>query len=594
MYVVDLNKWKMELVRGQEQFVVDRWLEIAARDASPLFQPPVYSTLQLLKNFGLVLTDVDAGVLDPYHLQDCAEELRHRLHDGHWLRECLPHECSLLLDELLRVISNSSDVSTRLRLASLLRGTLNKSEVTNALDRQFQGLRKLTADSSTSFAVLDRALEELLNDLLHLGHSRAFVHSWMVAKITDSTSVQPYVDRFQLSNHLGPRTASDYEVLLGVFAPKSIPPTDDIIFVDTMPERFSPVPLLTAAEATSRPRHFALINITNAMDWFSAAETAGRILQRYFESTRLDYLVFNRTIMPDALVYDLATHQLFKHKKDPPLRDRRISNDDRYYRVSKRLRNERTYNALDRVLYWVERSRKSADEPRLIALWTAMEFLFSSAGMRTLDAMIKLVPAYICPQYPRQLLLDFWRFLRKTRPDGTTEITASLQLSSPKVGDLVALAEEAFRDDSANKIKSMYEKYPIVLRKWRLVRRLNPNCPRSGKSLPLCKDLEAFSRSIKFDLRSCYRARNRIIHDAATDVVQLDRLSQQLDWFLGTAVDTLLYQATLNPTLSLSDLHAINYLNYEEWIKALSDVSNPIDLHNVIQPSSYFLNTKQP
>lgn len=45
-----------------------------------------------------------------------------------------------------------------------------------------------------------------------------------------------------------------------------------------------------------------------------------------------------------------------------------------------------------------------------------MEFLFSVQGLKDLDAVTKYVPAYLCPNFPRYVLLDFWDSLWQVKP----------------------------------------------------------------------------------------------------------------------------------------------------------------------------------
>ncbi len=64
---------------------------------------------------------------------------------------------------------------------------------------------------------------------------------------------------------------------------------------------------------------------------------------------------------------------------------------------------------------------------------------------------------------------------------------------------------------------------------------------------------------------------NTIVHDAAIQIVQIDRLIRRLNWMLSTALDTLLFHFVHNPTVSLTDLHEINKLNFAKWKQRLKE-----------------------
>ena len=101
--------------------------------------------------------------------------------------------------------------------------------------------------------------------------------------------------------------------------------------------------------------------------------------------------------------------------------------------------------------------------------------------------------------------------------------------------------------------------------------------------MPIRRCLSRFETEITFDLRFAFRARNTIVHDAAIQIVQIDRLIQRMNWMLSTVLDTLLFQFAHNPTLSLSDLHEINKVNFAKWKKRLKD-KEVVPLTEIVDP----------
>jgi hypothetical protein len=97
---------------------------------------------------------------------------------------------------------------------------------------------------------------------------------------------------------------------------------------------------------------------------------------------------------------------------------------------------------------------------------------------------------------------------------------------------------------------------------------------------------------VVFDLRFAFRARNTIVHDAAIQIVQIDRLIQRLNWMLCTALDALLYQFARNPTLSLSELHEINTHNFTAWKKRLHPDKPAVPLSEIVDPPRHCLASK--
>jgi hypothetical protein len=102
-----------------------------------------------------------------------------------------------------------------------------------------------------------------------------------------------------------------------------------------------------------------------------------------------------------------------------------------------------------------------------------------------------------------------------------------------------------------NALKLLLQDYPILRRKFGRVRQLDP---KPQQDMPIRRALSRFESEVVFDLRFAFRARNTIVHDAAIQIVQIDRLIQRLSWMLCVAPDALLYQFVRNPTLALSEL----------------------------------------
>ena len=151
--------------------------------------------------------------------------------------------------------------------------------------------------------------------------------------------------------------------------------------------------------------------------------------------------------------------------------------------------------------------------------------------------------------------------------------------------DLVELLKACVEPDASNSIKPLIEAFPILLYKLRRLQRLDPTRQHgSARHAALWEDLSFFERQINFDLQTSYRVRNTIVHDAAIDVAQLDRIGQRLNWLLCTTLDVLLFQFSRNPTLTLSELHDVNLAWFNTWKSDLKDHTKPKDLADIVQP----------
>jgi hypothetical protein len=586
MFVVDSNKWHPELAPGQERLLIELWLEALATDTSPLCWSPVCSTFQTLRNLLAALREVERDILFAYHVRDSAEETLERLGECGWLKSGYAEDLVVLRELLRRLadihkreenLGNEEERSRKVNqeearktASSFLRAFLAKVERDGLVGQQVDHVKRLTAEPATPFDVLCRAVGELTNDLVHLGHSRDHLHGWMIGAVLKQPDPMPpapppLLDRFDSARALGQRIAGGCEVLFMVNALATVPDSDGIRFVGSVPANF---PLSGGSPFLKTQKRFAVVTVEHTLDRRAATEQAHRHLLRYLHSTRLDHLSFDRTVVRRAAVRIVASGNTQEVSEIRGLPHCELHNDELFYAMSKQGRNEGTFAELDRVLYWLEQARRWDDVGRLIALWTALEFLFSKTVQPAAEAIQDLIPAYLVPNYARLLLLDLWAFIEHV-PEITLsqDMETRLEVQPTGVGTrrkvhLVKLLEECLKDDTTNPLKAVISPFPILLRKYHGVRLLDPT---PQQDMPIRRCLSRFEKQVIFDLRFAFRARNTIVHDAAIQIVQIDRLIQRMNWMLSTALDTLLFQFAHNPTLSLSDLHEINKVNFAKW-----------------------------
>lgn len=590
MFVVAHKKWQPALAPGQERLLIELWLEALAIDTAALDWPPVCSTSQTLRNLLTTLIEVERNILYAYHVGHLAEEVLERVADCGWLEASYSDDLVVLRDLLTRL----RDIHRRVEIldaekqrsrtfsqdeagkttASFLRAFLAKVDRGGLVGRQVDHLKTLTADVTTNFDVLGRAVGELVNDLVHLGHSRDHLHGWMIGAVLRQPdplpNPTPLLNRFDAARSLGQQFPGGCEVMFMVAAPVAVPDSDGIRFVGSVPNNF---PLPGGSPFLKTQKRFAIVTVIRTFDRQAATEQAHRHLVRYLHSTRLDHLSFDRMVTQRSAVRNAAgnTQEVIGLRGLPHCE---LHNDVLFYSTPREGRNEGTFAELDRAMYWLEQARRWDDVGRLLALWTALEFLFSKTTQPAADAIQDLMPAYLVPNYARSLLLDLWAFIEHV-PDITLppDMEARLGVEPTGVGtrrrvNLTKLLQECLKDDATNPLRAVINDYPILLRKYHRARLLDPT-PKDD--MPIRRCLSQFERGVTFDLRFAYRARNTIVHDAAIQIVQLDRLIQRMNWMLSTALDTLLFQFAHNRTLSLSDLHEINKVNNAKWKKRLKD-----------------------
>jgi hypothetical protein len=303
---------------------------------------------------------------------------------------------------------------------------------------------------------------------------------------------------------------------------------------------------------------------------------------------RFHRIDFDRAISKHAAVCEVGARFTYEESQPRELDHRAIWNHGALDSVTAGEHNPHTFAALQRTLYWIEQTKRVASVAALISEWTALEFLFTIPGIGDLHAVERHLPAFLAVNFPRWLLLDFWRFLQQIRPTFSAGLIARLdvRLKAPHAKascNLVALLDACLEDEATNEILPLINDYPLLVSKWRRVRRLRP-----GKAA-LTEDINAFVQRLQFDIRTCYRARNTVVHDAAMTVSENERLLQRLHWMLCASVDQILFQFAHNPALGLVDIIRCNHARWEKWRNVIGDTSNVCDAELVVEPPTYFL-----
>lgn len=591
MYVVNSTKWDTTRIIGQDRLAVDAWLEAVADDCDPVCWPPVFSALQLLKNLLAILEETSRGSLRTYHITHSCDEILARFEEGTWIDKVFGFDVQFLKEKLRwvreRTKDTTDDAKAREEMGSILRAFLHKVEFAQPWRQQLDYLCDKASDSATNFQVIIRAVADLTNELMHLGHSRAHLNRWVLRQVVRNAVPQNYVDLLRGASNLASNSPTDHEVLFHVSTPTSVVNSPFVQFCSGPITRWAVnpnSPFLSGAKA-----RIAVVRVNTARDGHAAIVHARANLSRYLWSMRFHHMEFDRSISKHSAVREVGNTFVYEEPSPRDLDHRSLWNHANLDRVSQATHNTHTYTALQRILYWIEQTRRVEPIAAITSEWTALEFLFTIPGLSDLEAVEQFVPAYIAKSYPRWLVLDLWRFLQHIRPTFAPEIVSQIDIRQPTrpyqraTCNLAKFLDACLEDDATNQIQPLIADYPFLIAKWRRVKRLAP-----GKK-PLKEDLDKFVQRLQFDIRTCYRTRNTVVHDAAMVVSENERLLQRLNWMLCVCVDQILFQFSRNPQLSLLDIHRCNLAGWEKWKSIVTDATNACTTSDVIDPATYFM-----
>ncbi len=143
---------------------------------------------------------------------------------------------------------------------------------------------------------------------------------------------------------------------------------------DDIPDHFKNIKDVELPKVKSSGSRFALIDISDGLDIYAAFNNARELLSRYLSSVRFQKIsVLPIEVSENGMVLDLRSNAVINIETQQTRTGRPLFNADRFYSLEgKTPKNERTFELLDKVLYWYEIAQKSPPEPKLISLWTAL------------------------------------------------------------------------------------------------------------------------------------------------------------------------------------------------------------------------------
>jgi hypothetical protein len=598
MYVVNSSKWDNSRIEGQERLLADVWLEIVADDCSPTCWSPLFSVVQLIKNLVTVMEEIDAGKLSMYHMPHCCEELLARLKVGTWLDSVLREDVLFLKSKLAWVSKldgdDAGDRRARTQVLSLLKSFVSKLERVKAWKQQVEHVAEQIAQVGTNFSANTRAIGELINDLMHEGHSRSHLDSWMLQEVVGRAGTESYCSAFATGPSLR-KELTNFEVMFQVACPGSVSSSRNIRIANSIPTDWALKPESVFLQDTKT--RFAVVQVSGVRDQHAAISKARSDLSRHLWSVTFHRISFERVVSNHAAVrqkvsddhdHTIQPVAVTEERQPKLLEYDTLWNFKRLETIDTNTCNAQTMHALDRVLFWLEQSRRVDPMTALTTEWTALEFLLSGQGVRHLDAVVKYVPSYLAPRYPRLVLVDFWKYFLHIKPTLSDDFKKSIgcidanHVKARATCDFSALLNVCLNDETPNEIEPLIRDYPLLISKWQRIRRLRPD----QKSLH--EDVLRFTQGIVFDLRTCYRARNTVVHDAAMTLTEHLRLLQRLNWVLCRCFDQAIYSFSRNPSLSVDDLHNCSEMSAEQWLKDVKDITNPCSLEHVVNPPNYF------
>jgi len=611
-----LTNWDSSLAgqktEAAEKFLIGKWLEKTHHDNQEYNSIPLYSAFQLLRNLKLSIPLILDKTVSRYNVRSIAEELLFRLSRECWLHELYPVEISHLRGKLESLVSQESSNrrkeadSTLKDMAFLLEAFENKVIAQDPFSLQRERLATLSQSEGLDlevFANVEATVDEFVADLLHSGHARDYLHRWMLKYVIGKSGVDietSYMRRFLNAPPLGQEHS--FVVFILSYLPLSFS-TDTLPISRTIPVEFRSwrgyevaiqrfgIPVENDSAAPG-DRNWLIVR-NRASDYQAAIDQARDLVGLMFD-TKFNNVTFVRTLPGQQLVAQEKDSDGFfvgSFPRSSAYKQESLKNEVFFYEMERQRCNRRAFARLERALNWYHVTLQSNAplETKLISLWTTVEYLFSMDGEKEPEIVKirRFLPPYIVLNRCRIQLLEFYHLVRKFQielPEGTQLVDTA----DPQKVILAKFLEFCYlitKQRTAFCLK--LEEEPLLLKKLSDLASLSPQA--SEDTTPL-RFFETLEQKVRFDIDSIYRTRNRLVHQAEMDMVDLNRIFRRLNCLLVTVLDQVLFRFRFNKHDSLEAFHYAFSTHYEILKNKIGE--NTATYSDVAEPQLSFLTGK--
>jgi len=573
-----------------QEFVIQRWLDKTRQGALEYCCVPLFSTFRLITNLKSFVPLLRNGLMARYNISQLASELLFRLGRVGWLKALYPSEIAYLEDKLQQLqasAKNKAKVNDVLEnIGYVIEAFASKIRSSGLLRQQIGEVAVILEQQQCDFIVLqqlDEALDELLSDAFHLGHSSDFLYRWMQRYVIGRPSERTdssYVDRLLEAPFLG--EDSIFIVFVPTYLPEGIV-VGDYPVTSEIPEQYrvwenfgNAISRLThdagQAGKAAPGKQWLVLELT-ASDYQAAIDQAERNTQLLF-NTRLAQHSIRRSVEGQFLVA-VKKHNtgvfVGAFPSSPDYKQEALQNAGYLFQLSTSNHNAETYARLERALYWFYGTfrTRSPLETKFNNLWIAAEYLFSKEKERQLGtvAMKRFMAPYVVMNWARSSLLELCRLADYFEIAVPREIsTVSNEWKGISLASLWDWCYCQITDEVSSCVPVNLD--PVLAYRVQLLGRIHP---LSDDGHELSRFVAVLEKRIEFDIDAFYRTRNRLVHEAATEIVDLERIFKRLDFFLRNVLEQLLFRFRFNSLVSLEALHVSYREHYEIQKQRISE-----------------------
>lgn len=528
-----------------QRLFAESWLNLLESKVPMSIGPQPFSVLSLLESIRVFLTAGRASNVSA-PVRTAIELIEARA----WLKSSYPD-----VDALLRTLIAVAEKSTSRRV----------QEGIAAIDQLFYFIADRRVSSHVDFilspehhqTLVAAELEDLIADLIAIGHSESFLYGWGRGVLLPRTpkvelpAIADRLDQFRLLGRL-----RKFIVLFKVRRIGFLPHSDVLVFGKGVGRKeFKKTELLHFD-----PGETGAMARIEAPDYKAAIEKAINCFRAYREALAYEKKTQRLDLTSDEFVVrcedddtEISVPADAVRSYEPPA----LINGNAVWLC--KTQSSSVAKTLEQVLYWLGSSRRVTGESEFICLWLALVSLFQSERVDYIASVVARCRLALMIQLLARWIADYLSKSYQLSKGGLAPADASrLRLGSPLHERLaLVIADAADKNGALHRLGTLS---PFLLQRVQLLHAL---CDKNQRDW-IVRRLEL---ELHVLLPWAKTIRNGVAHLGSTSFTGLDLINHHLREYVTLCYDQLAASAIQNSLLSVADIHAETIRDFDAIVE---------------------------
>ncbi|OPZ90811.1 MAG: hypothetical protein BWY74_02191 [Firmicutes bacterium ADurb.Bin419] len=438
---------------------------------------------------------------------------------------------------------------------------------------------------------VDKLTETYISELLFEGYSLKYLEEWwghafkseIMKEVSDYEGLRGILNRFR---ELSSKKSNDYEIILKVSLPNKI--REELkekksLKINNVEYKSFDIGMFEKKGDFDKffesSKFENLIVKINSCDVYKSIELVRLPLENYIEMFKIIDTSVKEKIINGCLVKEnnmwreIPLHNEASYLKKMTVREKEDVQDFIELRDILRQKGMISFDIsiIERVINLLQKMPELTRENRLLNTWASLEYILKFYNKDSIIEKVRqIVPRVICLYFFKNKMNILWdkilpsmSYLEESEISGLKECMSK---ESSKKYNREAFALFLKNTDSATKLHDFFNANIVIQRKI-----CELNC-FLNKPEDLMRILKYTSDSVKHDLNSIYRLRNKLVHAGGGLRTDVELYSIKLQKYVNCIIGTIIYHIKRSPESLISEiLYSIiqTYDNYYDLLKGI-------------------------